>query len=649
MSEIILTELEKYIIHLNTAYREGRPEVTDWEYDEFIERLKTQQPNSELLKKAIIEKTKESRKITLPFSMMSLEKEKMFENVITWANKIKKEFGEKDSDPLLVITPKLDGISLLNDKGVFMTRGDGFIGQNCTEHCKFIESSSLPIKGELVIINKIWETQEVFRKYKHPRNTVSGWINGDYDSNIPYNYMTFFAYDILNDNCSKIEKLVYLNDNCNVANMLYTTLTLSELTHNKLKLIFEHWKKSLPIDGLVIEFNDVKYRIGTHPNGNPKYMLAYKHPSFSEIAKTKITKVNLAVNRYGVITPNIEFEPVNISGAKLSAVNGVNMSYIYDWGLFPGEEIEVVRSGEVIPKIISVGGINIPFIDDFVSSKEYELAYSNAQFKRERDDNFINITSRFADENIHCPYCETTLVWDENYTNQICINENCSERRFQQIVDFFKIFEVENIAEGTLRSLYEKGFNSVKKILDITEEELLQIDGFAEKSSRDFVSAMKVLKEKGGPLAKHMHALGYFPNLGEKTLQLIIDSREDGDVFSKAELLKVNGIGEKTAEIFLNGLPYFLNRGRLGIFVTYTETPKREKKEGIFSGNILCFTGCRPTDELREKLENAGAEISENFTSRVTHLVTKDLNSTSSKIEKARKSGITICSLFDLN
>lgn len=642
-----LTELELQIVHYNAQYRAGYPEISDSTYDSLLERLKKEQPESVLLKKAIIEKVKQSRKVKLPFPMMSLEKEKTFENVLRWAKEVTS--GENLIDnPLMVITPKLDGISIYQENGLFITRGDGEVGQDCSQHLQYLEKTMRPISGELIITNGTWKSDGIFRNYKHPRNTVSGWINGDYDETIPYHYMTFMAYKLFNTNKSKVEQLETLNNNYNITPMPYVTVPLSLLSHEILEGVFKGWRVGLPIDGVVIEFNDSKYRMGTLPNGNPKYMIAYKHPSFSQSGMAVIKEVNMGVNRYGVVTPTIMLEnSVNLSGADISRVNGINMSYIYDWGLLPGEEIEIVRSGEVIPKIISVGGIEIPFSDNFSDQKEFKNKYEENCSKRQNEVDVAKLQN-YMDEWCVCPFCDTVLKWDENSVNQVCTNEDCPERKFQQIVDFFKIFEVENIAEGTLRTLYEKGFNTVKKIIDITQDDLLQIDGFAEKSSRDFVSAMKVLKEKGGPLAKHMHASGYFPNLGEKTLQLIIDSREDGDVFSKAKLLKVNGIGEKTAEIFLKGWPYFLNRVRLGIFVTYTETPKREKKEGIFSGNTLCFTGCRPTPELRQRLENAGAEIVENFTSKVTYLITKDINSTSSKIEKARKSGVIIVSLKDL-
>ncbi len=640
-----MTELEKQIFHYNEVYREGSPEISDSEYDSLLERLKEEQPNSELLKRAVIEKSKESRKVKLPFPMMSLEKVKTMEGLFQWIKEV--VLSEDYLQEEIIVTPKFDGISLLQTMdGRFLTRGDGKIGQDCTAHCSFLPLRSSNIKGELIIKKDVWEKNEIFRKYKHPRNVVAGWVNGDYDSNIPYNLMSFVPYSLLDSGLDKYNQLSILEEFW--GSTPFVKVKISELTSFLLDEHFSFWKKTYPIDGLVLEFNHPRYRKGTYPNGNPHYMIAYKPAKYSETAETIIQKIELSVNRYGVVTPVVVFDPVNLSGADVSRVNGVNMSYVYDWGFMPGEKIEILRSGEVIPKIVSVEGIGIPFIEEFSSSSAYSQTYSDRVNLRESSPWFIGKFEDFCNEMITCPFCGEILVWDENMTHQLCPNENCPERKFQGIVDFFRIFEVENIAEGVLRSLWNVGFDSVKKVLNITENELLSIEGFAEKSARDFIKSMKGLKKNGGCLARHMHASGCFPNLGEKTLQLILDNYPEEKILIKEDLVKINGIGDKTAEVFIKGYSNFKKNFFSEIKMTYVKTPLKEKKEGVFSGSVFCFTGCRPDEKTREFIESNGAEISENFTSKVTHLVTKDLNSTSSKIEKARKTGIIIMPLDEV-
>ena len=625
-----LTELEQQVVYHNTRYREGRPEISDQKYDQLLEILKKEQPDSSLLKRGVIEKPG-SRKVKLPVKMMSLEKVKTFSKLKKWCSQI-------DGD--ILITPKFDGITLLRTSTQCLTRGDGEVGQDCTSHCNYIPSMAEPVKGELIITKENWKSP-IFRKYKHPRNVVAGWVNGDHDPNVPYNLMSFIGYEIINSDQSKSSQLKYLRDDSQIYSSPFEVMKKSDLIEMKLDNLFRMWSKCYPMDGLVIEMNS--FNDETLTNGNPKYSIAYKPPHYTEVAETIIKKVHFGISRYGVINPIIEFEPVNISGAELSRVNGVNMSYIHDWGLYPGTKIKVIRSGEVIPKIVEVNGINIPFIESFDSPKEYMEKYETAVQLRQSQ---IEVASGWFDEWNECPFCGTPLIWDENMVNQICPNENCVERKLQSIVEFFRILEVDNIGKGTITILFNNGYTTTKSIINITVDELLQIDGFAEKSANDFVSSMNKLKSNKVPISKHMYASGCFPNLGEKTIQLIFDNCSAGENISKEKLLKVNGLGEKTVDIFLKGLNKWGSLEHDGVEV-YRNLPKKQKN-GEYKGHVFCFTGCRPTSELRERLENKGAEISDNFTSKVTHLVTKDKNSTSSKTEKAKKLGIHIVPLQEL-
>ena len=181
-------------------------------------------------------------------------------------------------------------------------------------------------------------------------------------------------------------------------------------------------------------------------------------------------------------------------------------------------------------------------------------------------------------------------------------------------------------------------------------EGLMKIPGFAERSAQLFTQAMSKLKTQGVPLSRYMHASGYFPNLGEKTLQLILDSTDSEDIPRREYLVTIKGVGAITADIFLEGLKNFVyGFEETDVKISYRNSPKKEKREGRFSGSVFCFTGCRPSPELRQKIEDAGGEISENFNSKVTHLITKDKNSTSSKTEKAKKQGALIYSLEEIS
>lgn len=133
-------QLEEAIVQYNEEYRAGNPSISDAEYDALLEELKTRFPDSELVKKAIIEEAPVDRMEPLPIPMYSLDKKKNIEDIIKWVEECVK-YGEKS----IVIMPKYDGISLCVDEysGQAWTRGDGEMGQNSTDYKKLMRCSAL--------------------------------------------------------------------------------------------------------------------------------------------------------------------------------------------------------------------------------------------------------------------------------------------------------------------------------------------------------------------------------------------------------------------------------------------------------------------------------------------------------------------------
>jgi DNA ligase (NAD+) len=632
-----MNEIEKRIIYYNEMYRKGTPVISDCEYDKLKEELEETFPDSILLRTSIIEEVPKEREEKLPIHMMSLNKTKTITGVFSWITK------NNYTRLKFIISPKLDGVSILrsHDK-LTWSRGNGIIGQRCDEQCSFIESprkTTHYTRGEMIITNEAWYNNEIFRNYKHPRNTVSGWITGDFKEEIPYNLMTYVPYDLYDHMPrNKNDQLRILNS------MPYTEVKCEEISEELLHELYNKHKTMYPIDGLVIEVNDKEFRNKFETNGNPSYAIAYKHVSFSERCDSTIINIRRNINRFGVITPIIEFEPINLGGATISNANGINMSYVLDWKLHPGQIITIIRSGEVIPKIVAVNGIEIPFIEDFSSQKSYQTQYEIQVGKRRTqcENELFN-----EDPLTKCPSCGHNLEWDNTHINLLCQNTECEGKKIQSVVDFFKIVEVDNVAEATLYTLYNCGFQNVNDILNISFEELSNVDGFAKTSAKKFISEMTRLKTTGVPLARLMHASGFFGSLGEKTIQLIIDESEVMDVKSIEKLTSIKGVSTITANAFINGINEY-NNTNFNVKVSMVNTPPKIKKEGVLSNNIYCFTGCRPTPELVSKMLENGGEIVNSVTNKTTHLVVKDTSLETSKMTKARSLNIKIVELSKL-
>jgi NAD-dependent DNA ligase len=378
MSDLIQNLVNK-LHDANRAYRDGSPYLSDAEFDVLEEQLRIIDPNNEWFKKGVNDATPKKRKVKLPHPMMSLDKVKTIDNLLAWVNKF--------TDTKFVITPKFDGLSVGLNGDVSWTRGDGIIGQDCTKqlmhtnkpHATNITENSV-IRGEIIFTNANWE---LFKK-DHPeavssRNSATGLINGDFDANriSDYGLLSIMPYEIVGSDMPKECQLNYLGTD------IYETVQASQLNDEFLLNLYVKWKNLYPIDGLVIDVNNPIHRTGTEANGNPSYTIAYKSPKFSETGTGIIKEIELNVNRYGIVTPVVILEePIFLSGAMISRVSAINMNYVLLWGLFPGEKITIVRSGEVIPKIIGVGNVVIPFRETYNTVGDYLSDYNSNSTQR---------------------------------------------------------------------------------------------------------------------------------------------------------------------------------------------------------------------------------------------------------------------------
>lgn len=631
-----IDKLREEIRIANDAYREGNPFMSDVEYDALENRLRELNPEDEWFRKGVNDEKPKKREVELPFPMMSLNKIKNYDELIAWMKKY--------PDATFIIMPKYDGLSVGIHGTKAWTRGNGIIGQDCSEHIDAIYlkpnvSEEYVVRGEILIDNNDWISfKNINNTAKSQRNSATGLINGDFDfeRRSEYKLLRVMPYEIQGSSLDKNKQLdILMNNNYQrIVNPHY-------LTEEKLLNLFLAWKQLYPIDGLVIEINESKFRNNVEANGNPSYAVAYKHPSFSEIGYGVIDKIERNINRDGVITPVIILkDPVNLSGADIQRVNGINMRYIFDWMLYPGETVTIIRSGEVIPKIIGVGNSYIPFKEEYTSIKEYEYAYNLAV--RERQNNTFGVFS--SDETLDkCPVCgkklEELIGPDGDWCELVCMNPKCEGQILNGIIKFFEIAGVDGFGAKTFEQLFEAGvIRNQYDAFRLDYDDLIILDGWAEKSVDNFLSEMKRIRTSL-PFARFLHATGWFADLGEKTLQKILDA--DGWGKDDYELIEIEGVQQITADKFTSGFyDYCKNEDMILHFFNfaYVKTPKND---GKLRGFVVCATGFRDQALFKEIKDNGGV-VGDGVTKETTCLIVKDINSTSSKVKKAQKMGIEI-------
>lgn len=623
-------ELESLIKDSDTRYRAGIPICTDSAFDKLMDELRTNYPSSKLLKKAVITEKPTTRKRKLPIPMYSLEKKKTIQEIIDWGNSIEL----KDSD-FIVITPKYDGCSGCFDAltAETYTRGDGIEGQSVTEHLSAYnsyEGYEGCLIGEFIISKENWRkyfegkvNERTGLPYKSARNTVAGLLNKENVSEIieELRYVDFVVYGNITEEDKN--KTTQLHD---VGFQKYFILSFGQIkdvdkTFKILNNFYESQSEFYQIDGIVLDVDDATKRkqLGRLPNNNPAYAIAYKNPEWSTNYITTVLSIEINVSKQGKQKPVIIVDPVDVDGVIVSRVTGYNMKYVIENNIAEGSEIEIVRSGDVIPKHLRT------------------VSY------------IIENVFALADQTILCASCGEPVAWDSTLTELICSNTNCEGIALAKLEHFFSTIGVEEFARPSIESLFNAGYETINSIMSISKSDLMGLEGWGESSATTLLNQFKQLREIGVPFARKLHALDVFGGvLGEKTCQLILDNCEDISGWETEyffnSLLKIKGVSSKTATAFIEGFEKYLKGLPYEIADTYITSPAKEVVGEKYKGMKVCFTGVRDS-ELEELIKSQGGEVVSGVSKTTTHLIVKDMSEqvlSSGKSVKAKSLGVKV-------
>lgn len=641
-------ELAQKIKRLNALYRAGTPEVSDAEYDALVEQWRKESPNDPWFSSIEPAPIGNGRKRKLPIPMKSLNKVKSLAEVKQWLNSLAVPETAK-----LVITPKYDGVSWLHNErtsATFSRGGAENEGQDCTAHYQkgrfFSDLGSAGIQysyGELVFLTNNWKQQFAGKispdglPYKSPRNTIAGLINRDEptealesasyvvygaDQHSLFSQFSTYAdylYCVADLNPSPI-----YNPETNEEKLPFQVVTVSELNEEYLAKLFSYWKEYVYIDGLVIYLNDLSLwkTIGRQQTtGNPLYAIAYKHPDFTDAFDTTVKGIDWKVSKAGALKPVVNIEAVDTGDCTMENPTGYNAKYIFENGIGKGAKISVTRSGGVIPKILSV------------------IKEASDETMCEQRDNLL-----------YCPDCDQPTKWNDSKVELICTNPDCPGIRLAKVVHFYNTLDTEQMGEETLAKLFRAGYNTLRRILDITFDEIVRIDGFGDSIANVILDTNKKIRD-GVEVAKLMHASDCFLGIGQVKAKSILSDLSDEDRFAFLNgcVHTEDGFDQspqflalsKTMQSFLKGIvPFydFIAKNKLKIL------PPEEKPKPVgdkYLGMKVCFTGIRDK-ELEDEIISQGGEVVSGVSKKTTHLIVADLNSTSSKMTKAKSLGIPI-------
>lgn len=636
-----IQELVENIKTWNEAYRKGAPIVSDAFYDQEVEKLRNLDPQNSWFQHLEPVSVKKTRKVHLPVLMKSLYKAKSTEELIKWIYGLGLTRNHR-----LTITPKFDGLSLLHNElnGMTYSRGGADNeGQDCTAHYDMADCGNAPSElqytyGEFVFNCKSWEANfagqvspETGDKYKSPRNTAAGLLNRDTPSEL-LKHIDFYRYgadEASIQNFSTYSRFYeYVCETFNQPK-LYHVESVENITEELLRSLYDLWKKEYYIDGLVIYINDIalwKVLGRQETTGNPNYAIAYKNTSFTEVFETKVLDVNWAISKSGAFKPVVKIDTVDTGDCEMENPTGYNARYLRDNHIAPGAIIKVTRSGGVIPKILEVTQ---------PASAESEGAMWNKLS--------------------HCPHCDSLLYWSQSGVDLCCTNEQCDGTNLAEIIFFYTTVGAENMGAETITKMYNAGFRSLNLMLNITFDELLNIDTFGVETANIILqNNANILK--GLDVTVLMQASNCFPGIGQVKAKQILEKMSDTNRFAFVsgylDIPEPEGMwnslwylrATKTEQSFYDGVLKFykfIADNKLTV-LPMAEKPKPTGDKYI--GMKVCFTGVRDK-LLEEQIVAGGGEIVSGVSKKTTHLIVADHDSTSSKAQKAQALNIPILTI----
>ena len=629
----------------NEYYVDDNPSITDQEYDDYYRQLLTLEEKYPELKKEASPTLRVGGKVLEKFEkvkhetpMLSFDDIFNEDEIVSFDERIRKTCP----NATYTLEPKMDGLSgsLLYEKGILKraaTRGDGLIGENITDNVKTIKSVPLKlnkeidieVRGEIYMSKKSFEDCNKKRKennenlFANPRNAAAGSVR-QLDSKVAAKRnLDFMAYFLPNPSKYGIktqsETLDFLKELG-----FKTNYKLNGIAKNVNDIIsyidnLSIKRDSLPfeIDGVVLKVNnlDDEEKLG-FTQRVPRWGIAYKFPAKEVL--TKLKEIKFTVGRTGKITPNAIFSPVHVAGSIVSKATLHNEDYCLDKDVRVGDIISIRKAGDVIPEVVEV--------------KKERRVGSEIPFKMIEN----------------CPMCG--MILEKKDANYFCTNKLCPARKIEALIHFVSrdTMNIEGLGERIIEDFYNMKFiNSISDIYKLYEhkEDLIELEGFGEKSVNNLLSSIEHSKENS--LEKVLFALG-IRHVGKKTAKILAKKYKNIDNLINAsldELTNINDIGEiiaKSIRKYLDNednIKLINELKEVGLNFSYNEGETNDKLDGmtfVLTGTLEKYK----REELTKLLEDKGAKVTSSVTKKTTGVIVGD--KPGSKYDKALKLGITI-------
>jgi DNA ligase (NAD+) len=557
-----------------------------------------------------------------------------------------KRFLRTDADFQYVMEPKMDGtaIELVYEKGRFTvgsTRGDGLRGENVTQNLKTIHTIPLqvltqaePVPELLEVRGEVYMDLEEFKRlneqrlargeaaFANPRNAAAGslrQLDPGVTASRPLKIYCYGIGEVRGQNFEThwqvLQTLKKWGFRINPLIDCGVGIEAAIAYHQRL----EHQRHGLPyeIDGMVIKVDSLalQERLGTKAR-SPRWALAYKFAATQET--TRVLDIVVNVGRTGAVTPMAVMAPVEVGGVTVSRATLHNEDEVARKDVRVGDWVLIQRAGDVIPEVVKV-------ITERRTGQEKPFQMP-----------------------LVCPVCGTKLVRPEGEKVTRCPNPDCFGSRTRAIMHFAgkTAMDIDGLGEKIIQQLVSVGLVSdVSDLYKLTEDDLIPLERFAEKSAQNIVGAIQGSKHP--PFWRLLNALG-LRYVGEATAQVLAQHFQNLEVLGQAgkdELLQVEGVGEQVANSIRDYFDDSRNQQLLRRLqdAGVAEQRPEPRAAGPLAGQSFVFTGGLPhlsREEAKALVTARGGKVSSSVSAKTDYVVAGA--DPGSKYAKAVELGVTL-------
>jgi DNA ligase (NAD+) len=646
------TQLEH---HAHRYYVLDDPEIGDDEYDRLLDELRALEASHPQLQSADSptrrvggEPVGRLEKVEHLEPMLSLGNVRSEEELRAWVERMRNHLAREGiAEPAFtyVVEPKIDGlaISLVYRDGVLergATRGNGEIGEDVTHNLRTIGAIPLrvedapplvEVRGEVYMSLADFTALNERRAeagestFMNPRNSAAGTIRQLDPADAAKRPLSIWCYQVgVTEGLSfkaHSEALEWLREHGFRVNAGIRVLrSAEEVISQCLEWERRRGELDFEIDGVVVKVDDLELqrRLGA-VGRDPRWAVAWKFPPTTAV--TKLERVMWNVGKFGDLRPYAVLEPVTVGGVTIKLATLHNEEDIVRKDLRAGEEVIVVRAGDVIPQVVSPA----PHVVE----------------RKERPE-----TPRPP---ARCPFCDTPTLKPADGVFTICPNRDCPARAWQLLKHFVSrgAMDIDGLGEKQVALLQERGLvRTAADFYALRQEQLIELDGFGELSVRNLLAAIEQSKQR--PFARVLFALG-IEEVGEVTGRNLAQGLRDIDALlaaSTEQIAEIPGIGAKMAVSIRSQLDDERMRGLIAalreVGLRFHEAGP-PPSQGPLAGRTLVLTGSMPEwsrEQATERITAAGGRVTGSVSKKTDYVIAGE--SAGTKLEKAERLGVPV-------